>query len=72
MKVESMKIEYSQDADSCQSNDGAQLLEIETADSGGGVYYIIKTERWAIDDTKDLIKILKDFQKRLKTKNEKG
>ena len=52
-----------QEAD--DNSSGVQLLEISTEDAGGGVYYILKTERWAFDNLNDLIKVLQDFEKRL-------
>jgi hypothetical protein len=61
--VNKVSVEYTQEADS--SSDGLQLLEVSTEDAGAGVYYILKTERWAFDNLNDLIKVLNDFEKRL-------
>lgn len=61
--VNKVSIEYTQEADS--NSYGFQFLEISTEDAGGGVYYILKTERWAFDNLNDLIKVLNDFEKRL-------
>lgn len=61
--VNKVCVEYTQEADDNSSE--VQLLEISTEDAGGGVYYILKTERWAFDDLNDLIKVLQDFEKRL-------
>ena len=38
-----------QDGDSC-GGDMVQELTLETADAGGGHFWIIKTERWAVED----------------------
>lgn len=61
--VNKMVVEYTQEADS--NSDGLQFLEVSTEDAGCGVYYVLKTERWAFDDINDLVKVLKDFEKRL-------
>jgi hypothetical protein len=61
--VNKVSVEYTQEADS--NSDGLQLLEVSTEDAGGGVYYVLKTERWAFDNLNDLIKVLNDFEKRL-------
>ena len=50
--IESVRVEYSQDQDSCAgSRDPLQLLDIECINAGGGHYLVIETERWAIDET---------------------
>lgn len=60
--VNKLSMEYVQEGDS--NSDEFQILDISTDDAGGGVYYVLKTERWAFDNIDDLIKILKDFEKR--------
>lgn len=64
IEIEEMVITYAQDGDSCDGED-SQLLEIKTQDAGGGKYYVIKTNRWAVDNPKELINIFRDFQSRL-------
>ena len=61
--VNKVSVEYMQEADS--NSNGLQFLEVSTEDAGAGVYYILKTERWAFDNLNDLIKVLNDFEKRL-------
>lgn len=61
--VNKVSVEYTQEADS--KSVGLQFLEVSTEDAGGGVYYVLKTERWAFDNLNDLIKVLNDFEKRL-------
>lgn len=61
--VNKVSVEYTQEADS--NSGGLQFLEVSTEDAGGGVYYVLKTERWAFDNLNDLIKVLNDFEKRL-------
>ena len=61
--VNKVSVEYTQEADG--NSDGLQFLEVSTEDAGSGVYYVLKTERWAFDNLNDLIKVLNDFEKRL-------
>jgi len=45
-----MKISLAQDEDSCgRTGIEDQVLEVEFQDAGGGFYYILKTDRWAVD-----------------------
>ncbi len=60
--VNKVSVEYTQESD---NSDGLQFLEVSTEDTGGGVYYVLKTKRWAFDNLNDLIKVLNDFEKRL-------
>ena len=68
LNIEEMAIIYSQDKDSC-SSEIIQSLEIKTQNAGG-IYYVIKTDRWAFENIEELKDIITDFQKRftLKTK----
>ena len=61
--VNKVCVEYIQEADS--NSYGLQFLEVSTEGAGSGVYYVLKTERWAFDNLNDLIKVLNDFEKRL-------
>lgn len=63
VSVNKVSVEYTQETDA--NSRGIQFLDVSTEDGGGGVYYVLKTERWAFDDINDLIKILTDFEKRL-------
>lgn len=50
MTPEEIRVTYTEAADSCApSGSDLNLLQIETQDAGGGVYVVIKTERWALD-----------------------
>lgn len=62
MTIESVKIVYTQE-DDLRSEDIQELI-IETGDNGGGKYFVLKTNRWAIDDIDEMVKFLKDFKKR--------
>ena len=44
-----LTLEYYQEADSDDPDDGYQALIVKTADAGGGTYPVISTERWAMD-----------------------
>jgi hypothetical protein len=59
-----LTVNYHQDPDPLDTED--QLLELTTEDAGGGMYYVLKTERWAFEDPEELMEILKDFVKRVK------
>ncbi len=48
---------------------GDEVLEIETNDMGGGLYFEIKTSAFSFDEIEDFIAILEDFKKRLKDEN---
>jgi len=61
-EVEEMSITYIQDADSCDTSNDNQQLQVFTEDGGGGKYLVFKTERWAIDSIDELIEILNDFK----------
>jgi hypothetical protein len=51
---------------SMDSSDGLQFIELSTEDAGAGVYYVLKTDRWAVDNLSDLVKVIDDFKKRIK------
>ena len=61
--VESVKVNYWQDADT--NSHESQSLELSTEESGSGIYFVLKTERWAFDNIEQLVSVLQDFQSRL-------
>jgi hypothetical protein len=64
--ISNMKITLTQDEDSCGEIDSpCQVLEVEFQDAGGGFYYILKTERWAVDSDKSLFEDLDNICKEL-------
>jgi predicted nuclease of restriction endonuclease-like (RecB) superfamily len=63
MELIELKAKYTQQDDVNQNDN--QEIEIETADNGAGFYFVIKTERWAVDSEKDLIDLFNDFKKKL-------
>ena len=55
MRLESVSEVYSQPEDCCGRVEvSVQDLEISTQDGGGGSYIVIKTERWALEDAKEI------------------
>ena len=55
MKLASVTEVYTQDEDCCgRVNEPTQDIELSTEDGGGGSYIVIKTERWAVDDGKEI------------------
>lgn len=68
VKIEETLCCYSQESDSCADSDVLQFLHIKTQDAGDGKYFVIETERWAFDKIEDLIKVLRDFENRIKVK----
>tara|TARA_Y100000310_G_C20597004_1_gene771032 strand:+ start:712 stop:1029 length:318 start_codon:yes stop_codon:yes gene_type:complete len=54
-----VKMIFSQEEDTAgRANELGQDLIIKMIDSGGGHYFVIETERWAIDKPEDLAKLL--------------
>lgn len=65
LTLSSVSAEYLQQADDSSSNADIQSLHINTEDAGAGIYFVIKTERWAFDSIDELINVLQDFQKKI-------
>lgn len=64
--IYSLKAEYLQNADCEKDHGDHNSVTIEAVYSpGGGFYYVISTERWAIDDPKELTELITDFKNRL-------
>ena len=57
-------VKFYQDGDTWKSND-VQELTIRQEDAGGpdGAYWIISTERWAVNDMDELIALLRRVEK---------
>lgn len=69
--IAKMSITYIQTTDSnCEYQDVPQELTITTedipTDDDCEYYFVISTERWAIDNPEDLTELLTDFKNRLK------
>jgi hypothetical protein len=46
--------DFIQDADCCQESDDNQILEVAVCDGGGGKYFRIKTQGFAVESGADL------------------
>jgi hypothetical protein len=55
-------IKFTQDGDSCDSNN-MQFLTIRQEDAGGGPYWIMNTDRWAFSDVDELVALLRKAEK---------
>ena len=67
IELEQMTAIYSQEDDACLSTiSGYQEIEISTHDGGGGIYYTIKTDRWAFDSIEELTTLINTFIKKTK------
>ena len=62
--VSDCTVNYSQESDCCGPQDEHNHLKIHTEDGGGGMYMVIETKRWAINEIDELIAILQDFKTR--------
>jgi hypothetical protein len=61
-QLEAMTATYSQEDDCCYSSElGTQKIEISIQDGGGGMYYILATDRWAFDSIEDLTNLINQF-----------
>jgi len=66
--ISDISITFTQEADSCDENsNGYQFLKITTEDAGAGTYFVIETQRWAVDNLEDLTVLLKDAMLRATT-----
>ena len=60
----SMEATYRQEEDSnAPSNSLGQFITIKAEDAGGGFFYVISTERWAVNDPKELFELLESFRR---------
>lgn len=60
------KCQYLQEQDTCSDKDDMNELFIETCDGGGGVYYVIRTDRFTFDSIEEIVELFNDFIKRSK------
>ena len=52
---------YMQDQDGDQSQGDSQELTLSMTHCGAGPYLILETERWAVDSSKELNRLVKQF-----------
>jgi hypothetical protein len=69
--LERATFEFSQDGNCISSSDQYESLTIECESSLGidrdeGCFYVLKTEKWSIDDEQDLKKLFDRIQKVIK------
>ena len=67
-KIEELLVTFYQDSDCMDTAD--QQLTIEAKDGGGGWFYVLKTERWAVDRPSEITELL-DKVKRMVAGKEK-
>lgn len=61
-----IQMEFVQTPDSNDEGPGDQFISIDLEDAGAGHYYVIQTERWAMDSSKDLADLMKQAESVLK------
>ena len=69
--LESASFKFSQDANCVSDNDDYEFLTIECESSLGidrdeGCFYVLKTEKWSINDEQDLKKLFDRIQRVIK------
>jgi hypothetical protein len=69
--LERATFEFSQEANCLSHKDAAEFLTIECESSLGidrdeDCFYVLKTEKWSINDEKDLVKLFDRIQKAIK------
>lgn len=62
--LDDVSITYLQNGDCEDERDSVQSITLTTQNNGVDRFITIKTDRWAIDDTEQLIEIIEDFKKR--------
>lgn len=58
--------EYHQDGDDMQVDNAYQSIRITADDAGAGFYFVIETERWAINNPEDILELIGEVKKSLK------
>lgn len=66
VELERLEATYTQDPDGMQDGNLKQQIKISTEDCGGGIYYVISTERWAFDSVEDLVELINEFKEKTK------
>lgn len=65
-----IKATYTQNKDTNSDKYGDNYIELSMGDiCYGRGYIVIKTDRWAIDDTQEIIDLVEDFKERCKINN---
>ena len=69
VKLERATFEFSQDGNCISDQDEFLTIECESdlgIDRGEGCFYVLKTEKWSINDEQDLKKLFDRIQKVIK------
>ena len=71
--VENLKLTLVQQKDSCDTGEEDHLLEVTFENAGGGHFYTLKSDRWAMDaDDQSLFKSLETICKMLDDEDERS
>lgn len=65
--IETISVEYSQDADCMQSDDECQVLKFETCSNGSSSFYRMSMPQggyWSFSSEDELLDIFRDFRSR--------
>lgn len=54
-----------QENDGCDQGNYGQSLEVKVEDAGGGHYFVLKTERWAVDSPEEMANLLFSIQSKM-------
>ena len=57
-------IDFHQDGDSCDSAD--QMLTVKIEDAGGGHYFVLTANRWAVNSPEEIADLLCKVQRMLR------
>jgi hypothetical protein len=76
-KLQKATFEFSQEANCVSSSYDVESITIECESSLGidndrGCFYVLKTESWSVDSTKDLQELFDRIQKSIKKEEENG
>jgi hypothetical protein len=63
-EISEMRFKLTQDADSDQVAGECQELCVDVLDAGGGMFFVLSTDRWAFDTVAELVETLTDIAKR--------
>lgn len=62
--LDDVSVTYTQNADCMSRDDEIQSIKIFTENNGADRFIVLETTRWAIDNVKSFIELLRDFEKR--------
>ena len=62
--IDDVSITYLQGSDCTENEDETQSITISCRNNGVARFLNIKTENWSLENTEEMLAILKDFEKR--------